>query len=562
MTHVITRSCCNDASCVEVCPVDCIHPTPDEPGYTTAEMLYIDPDTCIDCAACIDVCPVSAIVPDDDLEPVDLRYLRINAAWFDGHEPGERFERVDPEITPPEGSGPLRVAVVGTGPAASYAAESLVRRRGLDVEVTMIDRLPVPGGLIRHGVAPDHQDTKGAGTALARTWGRRTVTLHLNVEVGTHVAHADLLDHHHAVLYAVGAPGGRSLGIPGEDLGGCASATDFVAWYNGHPDAARHAFDLSGHRAVVVGNGNVALDVARILVAGTDHLAATDISSAALETLSRSAVREVVVLGRRGPAQASFTTPELMALGDVEGVDVIVDPDEVRLDEASAAQLAREPDPVVMLKLEALRELAEREPAGHDRRIVLRFLASPEEVVGLDRVEGLRVARTATEVDGDRIVARPTGETSDVECGLVLTSVGYRGAPVPGLPFDERRGVLPNDGGRVVDPGTGEPVPGTYTAGWIKRGPSGVIGTNRWCSEDTVRALLEDYSAGRLDPPAAGGPEFAELVARRRPEALGLAAWKAIDAHERRAGRSAGRPRVKLVDLRDMLDVVEAAASR
>lgn len=277
MTHVITRSCCNDASCVEVCPVDCIHPTPDEPGYASAEMLYIDPETCIDCAACIDVCPVSAIVPDEDLEPGDERYLRINAAWYDGREPAVRTERVVPEVRSPEGAGPLRVAVVGTGPAACYAAESLLRRRGLDVELTMIDRLPVPGGLIRHGVAPDHQDTKGAGTSLARTWGRRKVALHLNLEVGEHVGHDDLLAHHHAVLYAVGAPAGRTLGIPGEDLPGCASATDFVAWYNGHPEHKGDAVDLTHDRIVIIGNGNVALDCARILAKTPAEFVGSDI---------------------------------------------------------------------------------------------------------------------------------------------------------------------------------------------------------------------------------------------------------------------------------------------
>ncbi|ALE74774.1 ferredoxin [Pseudonocardia sp. EC080610-09] len=562
MTHVITRSCCNDASCVEVCPVDCIHPTPDEPGYASAEMLYIDPDTCIDCAACIDVCPVSAIVPDEDLEPVDERYLRINAAWYDGREPAARTERTEPEISSPEGAGPLRVAVVGTGPAACYAAESMLRRRGLDVEITMIDRLPVPGGLIRHGVAPDHQDTKGAGTALARTWGRRKVDLHLNVEVGEHIGHDELLAHHHAVLYAVGAPGGRSLGITGEDLPGCSSATDFVAWYNGHPDAADRQFDLSGERAVVVGNGNVALDVARVLVAGEEHLAGTDTSAHALTALRDSAVREVVVLGRRGPAQAAFTTPEILALGDLPGIDVVVDPAEIELDEVTAARLEREPDPVLALKLDALRELAGREPGGAGRRIVLRFLTGPDEILGEKRVEGVRVARNTAVADGDRVAARPTGETEDLDCGLVLTSVGYRGARIPGVPFDEQRGVLPNDDGRVTDPDTGEAVTGVYTAGWIKRGPSGVIGTNRWCAEDTVNALLADWSAGRLDTPRAGGPEFSALVAERRPEAMGLAAWKAIDAHERRTGRGEGRPRVKLVDIRDMLDVAEAAATR
>ncbi|KAA9156756.1 4Fe-4S dicluster domain-containing protein [Amycolatopsis acidicola] len=526
MAHVVTQPCCNDASCVPVCPVNCIHPTPDEPDYARSEMLYIDPETCIDCGACIDVCPVEAIVPDYDLTDANLRFTEINARYFD--EPGRRdypptpVEPANPKIETTE-PGPLRVAIVGSGPAACYAAEELLTRRGLEVEVHMFERLPVPWGLVRFGVAPDHQSTKAVTKSFGRTITRKGLHLHLNVEVGTHVTHEELLASHHAVLYAVGAPRDRRLGVPGEDLPGSHAATEFVAWYNGHPDFADASFDLSAERAVVVGNGNVALDVARVLAGDVDELARTDIADHALEALSASRIQEVVVLGRRGPRDAAYTVPELLGLSTfdiaVEGAD-----------------------PSGSLKAELLRELADR-PTRGGKRIVLRYLASPIEILGQDKVSGLRVGKNDV-VDGQAVA---TGETEDLDCGLVLRSIGYRGAPLPGLPFDEARGVVPNDGGRVAA--------GVYAAGWIKRGPSGVIGTNKKCAEDTVAALLEDYLNGKLSRPSADAAAVRELVERRQPLALEHGGWRAIDTHEREAGRAQGRPRVKLVDVRAMLDV-------
>lgn len=561
MAYVVTQPCCNDATCVAVCPVNCIHPTPDEPDYATSEMLYIDPDGCIDCGACVEECPVDAIVADFDLTEDTERYAEINARYF--ADPVHQAYSSAPFLARKSKvevseQGPLRVAIVGSGPAGCYAAEDLLFRPGLDVEVHLFERLPTPWGLVRFGVAPDHQSTKSVTRLFSQTAGRRGLDWHLNVEVGKHISHEELLAHHHAVIYAVGAPRDRRLGIPGEDLPGSHSATDFVAWYNGHPDFADRSFDLSGERAVIVGNGNVALDVARILVSDVDQLARTDIADHALEALAAGNITEVVVLGRRGPAQAAFTTPELLGLAGAGGFDVIVDPDEARLD----PRIVEAVDPMSMaaLKAEIVRELAERAPSDTAKRVMLRFLGSPAELLGADRVKVLRVGRNELVSSGNgRYEARPTGETEDIECGLVLRSIGYRGTPLPGLPFDEARGTLPNDRGRVVDPATGEPAPGVYTAGWIKRGPSGVIGTNKKCAEDTVQALFDDYASGRLTAPLKNGEALRDLVADRQPSAIDFSGWKAIDLHERTAAKEHDRPRIKLVEVADMLDVARGA---
>jgi len=540
VTHVITQPCCNDASCVPVCPVNCIHPTPDEPDYAFAEMLYIDPDSCIDCGACVTKCPVDAIVADYDLDDDAAPFLDINARWF--ADPAHQgYPSTPASVGKPrlevEEPGPLRVAVVGAGPAGVYAAEELLARRGLEAEVHLFEKLPVPWGLVRFGVAPDHQSTKAVTSLFARTASRPGLRFHLNVEIGNHLSHEELLAHHHAVIYTTGAPRDRRLGISGEELPGSHSATDFVAWYNGHPDFVDHAFDLSGERAVVVGTGNVALDVARVLVSDVADLARTDIADHALEALADSRIREVMVLGRRGPEHGAFTTAELVGLSSY---DVGV---------ADADALMGEG-----LKLDLLRQLVADSPT-RAKQILFRFLTSPVEVLGTGEVQGLRVVRNEL-VEGLPV---PTDEIEELECGLVLRSIGYRGVALPGLPFDEAGGVVPNVEGRVTDPATGAPVPGVYTAGWIKRGPSGVIGTNKRCASQTVELLLADYRDGRLERPSAGGAELTDLLELRQPTAFGYAGWKAIDAHEVAAGRERRRPRTKLVRVPDMLDVAVGA---
>ena len=553
MAHVITRPCCNDASCVSVCPVNCIHPTPDEPEFFTAEMLYIDPETCIDCGACIDECPVEAIIPDDSLAEKDEPYLQINADYYKDHDVEGGL--VPLKKSPPLPDGELHVAIVGAGPAAFYAAEELVRKQ--QVRVDMFDRLPTPFGLVRAGVAPDHAATKGVESTFAATAAKKNFQYFLNVEVGKHISHDELVDRYHAVIYAVGASTDKRLGVEGEGLRGSIPATEFVAWYNGHPDYADLDVDLSTERAVVVGNGNVALDVARILVTDPDDLATTDIADHALAKLRESKVTEVVLLARRGVAQAAYTNSEFLALGDVEGVDVIIDPDELVLDPATAAAEADSTlDSTIATKIRLAREFAERDTTDGNRRIVFRFLVSPVEITGAGHVEHLGCVRNVYAEEGTSGAVTPTEETIEIDTGLVLRAIGYRGVPVRDLPFDEGRGVVPNAAGRVLDAAGGEVMSGLYVTGWIKRGATGGIGRNRMCGQETAESVLADFIDGSLSSPTSTRDDVADLVADRGAHRVDLAGWKAIDVAEKSAGKAAGRRRLKLVTITEL----EAAA--
>ena len=465
-------------------------------------------------------------------------------------------------ITNPPGTSenPFRVAIVGSGPAGFYAADKLLKAPELTVEVEMFERLPTPWGLVRAGVAPDHPNIKAVTRVYEKTAALPGFGFHGNVEIGVHISHEQLLAHHHAVLYAIGSPTDRRLGIPGETLPGSHAATEFVAWYNGHPDYRDLEFDLSGSRAVVIGNGNVALDVARMLALTHAELAKTDIADHALEALSESRIEEIVVLGRRGPAQAAYTNPELRELGELAAADVIVDPADVELDAHSRAFLDSDAaDVTVRRNVEIVTEYASREPGGKPKRLLLRFLASPVEILGSDRVEGLRVAHNELVATSDgRIAAEATDRIETIDADFVLRSIGYRGTAVPGLPFDEHRATINNDGGRVTDADTGVPIPGVYTAGWIKRGPSGVIGTNKKCAQETVSLLLADLAAGALRDPAGDGAALSELLRRHRAERIGYDGWQAIDAHERALGEPQGRPRVKLTRTEELLRAARA----
>jgi ferredoxin/flavodoxin---NADP+ reductase len=441
---------------------------------------------------------------------------------------------------------PLRVAVVGSGPAGFYAADALLRSEDPPVEVDLIDRLPTPWGLVRLGVAPDHENIKAVSRAFEKTAARPGFRFFGNVEVGTTVSHEELAERYDAVVYTVGAQTDRRLGIPGEDLPGSWAATEFVAWYNGHPDFQDRQFDLSHERAVVIGNGNVAIDCARMLALTADELASTDTTHEAIDAIVGAGVREIVMLGRRGPVQAAFTPPELKELGELAGAEPIVDPADLQLDPASVLELEADRERA-RRNFDLLEGYAAREAEGRPRRIVLRFLASPVAILGEDRVEAVEVVRNELVEEGGRIVARPTGETEIVPAGIVLRSVGYQGVALPGVPFDERSGTIPNDRGRV------EGAERTYVAGWIKRGPSGVIGTNKKDAAETVELLLEDARAGRL---AGAKPELqlVDLLEEKGAHFVEYAGWQAIDAAERGAGEPLGRPRVKLTAWEKLLE--------
>jgi len=541
MPHVITQSCCSDGSCVYACPVNCIHPSPDEPGFATAEMLYIDPAACVDCGACVSACPVGAIAPDTRLEPKQLPFIELNAAFYPKREakppPTSKLAPVlEAPYVQPRAGGPLTVAIVGSGPAAMYTADELLTQHG--VRVNVFERLPMPYGLVRAGVAPDHQSTKRVTRLFDGIAGRRGFRFYLNVEVGTHLAHDELLAHHHAVVYAVGAPNDRRLDIDGMGLPGTRTATEVVAWINGHPEYTDLPVDLGHERVVVIGNGNVAFDVARILTTDPDALARTDISDHALAALRASRVTEVVIAARRGPAQSAFTLPELIGLTST--CEVVLDAADHDL---VVRDLAEASDPLTRNKLEILSKLGDASTPVTRPRIRLAYRLTPNRVVGDGRAEGVEF--TATGAD----------EVGRLSAGLVLTSIGYRGKPIRGLPFDESAAVVPNDGGRVVEPSTGTPVRGSYVAGWIKRGPTGFIGTNKSCAAETVHSLVADYNRGLLADPEDGRAKPAaldKLVRSRQPAVVDADGWKAIDAAEIARGGE-DRPRDKFTVIADML---------
>jgi len=450
----------------------------------------------------------------------------------------------------------LHIAIVGAGPAGYYAADHLLRQDNVPVEVDLFDRLPTPYGLVRLGVAPDHQKIKSVTAAFDKVAANPRFRFFGGVELGHHVTVDDLRRHYHQILYSTGAQTDRRMGIPGEDLVGSHPATEFVAWYNGHPDYRDHVFDLSAERAMVVGVGNVAVDVVRILCRSHEELATTDIADHALEALRHSRVREVYLLGRRGVAQAAFTNPEIKELGELPDADLIVRPEEVELDPVSRAALEASPDRATTKKVEILQEYARRAPTGKRRRLFVRFLVSPVEVLGdaKGHVRALRLVKNRLEASDRGAQAKPTGQYEEIPAGLVFRSVGYKGVALPGVPFDERSGVILNEKGRVLDPETKRPRAGEYTAGWIKRGPSGVIGTNKPDASETVALMLDDAKAGAtLHPAATDRAAIERLVRERQPRCVTYADWKTLDRLEVERGRPSGRPRVKFCTVEDML---------
>jgi ferredoxin--NADP+ reductase len=516
--------------------VNCIHPSPDEPGFATAEMLYIDPAACVDCGACVSACPVGAIAPTTQLEPEQLPFIELNAAFYPKRETKlPPTSKLAPVLEAPRvqsrPSGPLTVAIVGSGPGAMYAADELLTQRG--VRVNMFERLPTPYGLVRAGVAPDHQSTKRVTRLFDRISRLPGFSFYLNVEVGTDLTHTELLAHHHAVLYAVGAPNDRRLDIGGMGLPGTGTATELVAWINGHPEFTDLPVDLDHERVVVVGNGNVALDVARILTSEPDALARTDISDHALAALRASKVSEVVIAARRRPADSAFTLPELIGL--TSACDVVLDAADHDLVQRDLAEAS---DPLTRNKLEVLSKLGDDSEPASRPRIRLAYRLTPKRVVGESRADGIEFTVTGTD------------EIRHIDAGLVLTSIGYRGKPIRDLPFDEVSAVVPNDGGRVA--------PGVYVAGWIKRGPTGFIGTNKSCAAQTVHNLVADYNDGLLTDPVAKPAALNKLVRSRCADVVDAAGWRAIDAAEITRGGGL-RPRDKFTAVADMLAAAATA---
>jgi ferredoxin--NADP+ reductase len=450
----------------------------------------------------------------------------------------------------------LRAAIVGAGPSGFYAAGQLLAE---DFAVDLIDKLPTPFGLVRFGVAPDHPKIKNVTRVFEKTATNENFRFFGAVELGRDITREELLERYDLVLYTLGTSSDNRLGIEGEDLEGSHPATTFVAWYNGHPGATENEFDLTCDRAVVIGNGNVAIDVARMLVLDADEVQPTDTADHAVEAFKTHNIREVIILGRRGPAQAAFTNPELLELGELKRADVIVDPEQMKLDELSQKWLDSDlAEPTNRRNVDIMTEYSTREPEGKSHRVVLQYLRSPVEILGDgEKVTGIRVEVNEIVDDGNgNPKAVGTGVTEDIECGLVFRSIGYRGEPVDTVPFEPKRGLIRNEGGRVTDD-DGNPLPGEYVSGWVKRGPSGVIGTNKKDSADTVERIVEDRDAGKLlSKPSLG--DNAEWLKTKVPDLVEWPGWTKINEHEVALGEPQGRPRVKLVDIEEMKRIANA----
>jgi len=537
MAHIITRPCCNDASCVPVCPVNCIHPTPSEPDFATAEMLYIDPDACIDCGACVSECPVSAIIPDHAIRDEHELYVKLNADYFTDHQVDYGYFPAQYDESVPEVVGELTVAIVGAGPAGMFAAQELLRVEKSKVDV--YDRLPTPHGLVRAGVAPDHQATKGIEETFSRIADDPRFTYVLGVEVGVDLTVDELSAHYDAVLLTVGASTDRQLGIPGARLGGVIGASEFVRWYNAHPDATDLHPDFSSDTAVIIGNGNVALDIARILATPAEDLASTDIAGHALNALRGSAITDIYVVARRGAADSAFTNQEFAALMDTPQVNVLVEPETLAVDSDAAM------DSTVRNKIELLGRCAVTVDERGGRRVHVRHLATPVAIVGDRRVESISFRRTGS----------PDESVTTIQAGLVIPSIGYAGTAISGLPFDADTGTIPNVDGRVRGE-DGDARPGVYVSGWIRRGPSGGIGMNKSDAKQVALAIIEDFRAGRNPLPRSYDRDaLLALAEQRGASVVGLDGWRRIDTAELEAGRALARARMKLTTRGEMVRI-------
>ena len=450
---------------------------------------------------------------------------------------------------------PLQVAIVGAGPSGFYAAEALIKS-DTNVCVNLIERLPAPFGLVRNGVAPDHPKLKQAIEVYKKISQKPGFSYIGNVTVGQDVTADELKKTHHAVIYTCGAEADRRLNIEGEDLPGSYTATEFVGWYNGHPDYRDRTFDLSGKTAVIIGQGNVAIDVARILAKSIDDLKHTDIAEHALESLAQSQIKEIYVVGRRGPAQAKFTTKELREFLILDNCQAFIDADELKLNEASVAEIADRQGAVNKKNMDLFKQFSETKMDSKARICHFTFLKSPVRFEGESRLQ--RVVFENNELHGDSFSqsARGNGTTFEFECDILFRSIGYRGIPIPDVPFYEKWGTFPNDKGRVTDEQAGQPLTGVYTAGWIKRGPSGIIGTNRACSVETVQSLLEDID--NLDADCAGKSALHQILDSREVQYINYNQWEKVDATEVQRGEAKSKPREKYTRVKEMLEVAGA----
>lgn len=461
-----------------------------------------------------------------------------------------------------DGKKVITAAIIGSGPAGFYTAEHMLKQKDIDFRVDMFDRLPTPHGLVRSGVAPDHQKIKSVTKVYDKIASDPRFRFFGLVEFGKHISLEDLKKHYNVIVFSTGAQTDRRLGIPGEDLEGSHTATEFVAWYNGHPDYRHLSFDLSGTKAAVIGVGNVAVDVARILCRSIDELKETDIADYALEALAGSRITDVYLLGRRGPLQAAFTNPEVRELGKLSEAHPVTLPHEVAHDEFTAEATGNGKDQTAINKLEILKSYSD--PAHHTKgkQLHIRFLVSPVEIIGDEkgRVRALKLVRNELyRAEDGSIRSRPTDEYEVLETDIVFRSIGYQGVPLPGVPFHERWGVIENDKGRVTDPGTGGHMTGLYVSGWIKRGPTGVIGTNKQDAGETVECIAGDVAGGKINVPESTDPvSVIDLVSRVQPDYLTYGDWLRIDNLETERGKALGRPRLKFTSVREMLDALKS----
>lgn len=455
---------------------------------------------------------------------------------------------------------PLRVAIIGAGPTGFYAADHLLKQKDVVVQVDMYEALPAPFGLVRYGVAPDHQKIKSVTKMYDRTAQKEAFRFFGNVRIGQDISVDALKAYYHQLMFTTGAPTDKPLRIPGEDLEGSLAATEFVAWYNGHPDYADYQFDLSAENIAVVGVGNVAMDVARILARTTEELMETDIADHALKALKESKVKNIYILGRRGPAQAAFTTPEIKELGEMQDADCFVRPDEAELDPLSAAELEENGDRDLKRKVEVIQSYAGREPSGKSKQLTVRFLVSPTELIGDENghVKAMKTVKNELYLtDNGTMRPRATDVVEELPVDIVFRSIGYSGIRIEGVPFYDAWGVNLNKEGRLLDEETKEPVVGMYTGGWIKRGPSGVIGTNKPDAVETVTHMLTDLAAGSILQPAHPSREAAAaFVAAHKADYFTYDDWLKLDALELENGAAAGRPRVKFTDVGAMKTAV------